>query len=151
MTALLFEVAGQRYGLDIADVIEVVPAVHVRPLPGSPSYVAGVCRYRGTMVPVIDLSALIGGRPSVARLSTRLILVRHPGPSGAGRVLGLLAEHATDGVMTDSSSSSTTGFSTPEAPDLGGLADDSGRTIQFVKVEHLLTDTLRERLFAEEA
>src|SRR5580698_2573092 len=96
MVALLFEVDGQRYGLDVTQVVKVLPSVHLRRLPRVPSYVAGVFRYRGAMVPVIDLSQLIKGRPFTALMSTRIILVQLQANSGAGRVLGLLAERATE-------------------------------------------------------
>jgi chemotaxis-related protein WspB len=150
MIALIFEVAAQRYGLDISQVVEVVPAVRLRRLPGVPDYVAGVFRFRGAHVPVIDLSQLIGGTPAVPRLSTRLVLVRHPGPSGVGRLLGLLAERVADGLDDSASALVATGVAAPEAPYLGDLGTSGGRTIQYVRVEQLLPDALRERLFVEE-
>jgi len=148
MLALIFEVNGQKYGLDATQILEVLPAVPLRLLSRVPEYVAGVFRYRGMMVPVIDLSQLIGGKPAAALMSTRIVLVRHPGPSGAGRPLGLLAERATNLDETASEPKST-GFAAPEAPFLGGIST-TGNMIQYVNVERLLPDDLRERLFVEE-
>jgi chemotaxis-related protein WspB len=150
MVALLFEVGGQRYGLDVAQVLKVLPSVRLRPLPRVPDYVAGVFRYRDTMVPVIDLSLLIKGKPVPSLLSTRIILVQHPGPSGKGRVLGLLAERATDSLDDTTAAPSSSGVAVPDAPYLGGLSVGNGGIIQYVKVEHLLPDDLRDRLFVEE-
>jgi chemotaxis-related protein WspB len=150
MIALTFEIEGQRYGLDISQVVEVVPAVRLRRLPGVPDYVAGILRFRGAHVPVIDLNELIGGTPAVARLSTRLVLVRHPGPSGAGRLLGLLAERVADGLDESAATPVATGVAAPEAPYLGPLGTSGGRSVQYVRVEQLLPDALRERLFVEE-
>jgi chemotaxis-related protein WspB len=150
MIALIFEVDGQRYGLDISQVVEVVPAVRLRRLPGVPDYVAGVFRFRGAHVPVIDLSRLIGGTPAVPRLSTRLVLVRHPGPTGVGRLLGLLAERVADGLDDTAAAPVATGVAAPEAPYLGPLATSNGRTVQYVRVEQLLPDAVRERLFVED-
>ena len=149
MVSLLFEVAGQRYALDIAQVIEVVPAVRLRRIPQAPAYIAGVFRYRGTMVPVIDLSHLIGGPPASPRFSTRILLVHHPGPSGVGRVLGLLAEGATDSLDDGGHVQASAGVVVPETPFLGGLITTPSGTVQHVRVEHLLPDAVRERLFAE--
>jgi chemotaxis-related protein WspB len=148
MVALIFEVDGQRYGLDVTQILEVLPAVPLRRLPRVPEYVAGVFRHRGVMVPVIDLCRLIGTRPAEALLSTRIILVRHPGPSGAGRALGLLAERATS-LDETSSEPRPSGFAAPEAPFLGDLSA-TGTMIQYVNVEHLLPSELRERLFVKE-
>jgi chemotaxis-related protein WspB len=146
--ALIFEVGGQSYGLDATQILEVLPAMALRRLSHVPEYVAGVFRYRGSMVPVIDLSQLITGKPAQPLLSTRMVLVQHPGPSGAGRALGLLTEHATrlDEIGSEPESS---GFSSPDAPFLGGLSGTGGM-IQYVNVERLLTDDLRERLFVQE-
>jgi chemotaxis-related protein WspB len=148
MLALIFEVGGQRYGLDIKQILEVLPAVPLRRLSHVPEYVAGVFRYRGVMVPVIDLTRLIDGRPAPALLSTRIVLVRHPGPSGAGRPLGLLTERATD-LDEGTSEPRSSGFDAPEASFLGGLST-TGNMIQYVNVERLLPDDLRERLFVKE-
>jgi chemotaxis-related protein WspB len=151
MIALLFEVAGQRYGLDIAQVVKVLPYVQLRSLPSVPDYVAGVFCYRDQMVPVIDLSQLIRGKPVAAMLSTRIVLVKHPGqPGQSGRVLGLLAERATDGLNDVATEPIASGIAVPEAPYLGGLSVAGvGSMIQYVKVENLLSEDLRQRLFAE--
>lgn len=150
VAALLFEVAGQRYGLDVSQIVEVVPAVRLRTLPGVPPYVAGLCRYRGTMVPVLDLSQMLGGVPAAPRYSTRLVLVRHQGPSGGERILGLLAERATHGLSEGVGPLLSSGVATPAAPYLGKLATQGEQTVQFVKVEHLIPDDLRGRLFPED-
>jgi chemotaxis-related protein WspB len=151
MVALLFEVEGQRYGLEVTQIVKVLPSVRLRRLPQVPEYVAGVFRYRGTMVPVIDLTQLIKGRPSTALMSTRIILVLHPGPSGTGRVLGLLAERATEILDDVAVEPKPSGIEVPEAPYLGGLSANGASIIQYVKVEQLLSDELRDRLFVEES
>jgi len=148
MMVLTFEANGQKYGLDVQQIVEILPAVPLRRLSHVPEYVAGVFRHRGITVPVIDLSLLIGGKPATPLLSTRIVVVRHPGPSGAGRPLGLLAEHATS-LNEAGSISTSTGFSASEAPFLGGLSA-SGEMVQYLKVEHLLPLELRERLFVED-
>jgi purine-binding chemotaxis protein CheW len=54
---LIFEVGGQRYGLPVADVQELVRAVTVTPLPSGPAIVEGVINLRGCLVPVLDIRA----------------------------------------------------------------------------------------------
>ncbi len=147
--ALLFEVAGQRYGLDISRVVEVVPAVHLRTIPGVPAHVTGLCRYRGSLVPVLDLSQMLGGPPSVPRYSTRLVIVQHKGPAGQQQLLGLLAEGAAHGVTASPRHLTSSGIATPETPYLGKLATDGEEIFQLVTVDQLIPDGLRERLFAE--
>jgi purine-binding chemotaxis protein CheW len=55
LEALVFEVGGQRYGVRSAEVLEIVRAVSVTPLPGAPAVVEGVINLRGTVVPVLDI------------------------------------------------------------------------------------------------
>jgi chemotaxis-related protein WspB len=150
VTALLFAVADQRYGLDVSQVMEVVPAVRLRTIPGVPDYVAGVFCYKGTIVPVLDLNQMLCGAPAVKRYSTRMVLVRYPGHSGTEHVLGLLVERADQGLTEALGGLQPSGIATPEAPYLGKLATLGNETIQFVKIEQLIPDGLRERLFAED-
>ena len=144
--ALLFEAAGQRYALEAADIVEVIPAVHLRSVP---AYVAGVFRYRGVIVPVIDLSQLIGNTPAAARLSTRIILTRHVGANGQVHILGLRAEKATDIMASDASAPMPSGVVAAEAPYLGGLSQQGGALVQFINVLQLLPTAVRDSLFVE--
>ncbi len=54
---LVFEVAGQKYGLPTDDVRELVRAVAITPLPSAPAVIEGVVNVRGRVVPVLDLRA----------------------------------------------------------------------------------------------
>ena len=60
------------------------------------AYVAGVFRYRGQLVPVLDLCWLMHGQPCPARLSTRIVLVHSPDENGLSHILGLMVERVTD-------------------------------------------------------
>jgi purine-binding chemotaxis protein CheW len=52
---LIFELDGQRCGLPVADVKEIVRAVLPVSLPGTPPIVEGVINVRGSVVPVLDI------------------------------------------------------------------------------------------------
>ncbi len=52
---LVFEIGGQRYGLPSAEILEIVRAVAITPLPRAPAIVEGVINLRGSVVPVLDL------------------------------------------------------------------------------------------------
>jgi chemotaxis-related protein WspB len=75
MLVLTFQAAGNRYAIDVAHVVEVLPRIQLRPLPHAPSFLAGVFGYRGTVVPSVDLSVLLGTTGCRDWLSTRIILV----------------------------------------------------------------------------
>lgn len=150
LTALLFTAADQRYGLDVSKIVEVVPAVRLRLIPGVPDYVAGVFCYQGSIVPVLDLNQMLCGVPAVKRYSTRIILARYRGRSNTEHVLGLLVERADQGLTDALGNLVSSGIATPGAPYLGKLATLDDGAIQFVKIEQLIPDGLREQLFAED-
>lgn len=96
MLFVLFQLGQNRYALDARQVAEVLPLVVVTQIPQAPAAVAGVFNYRGAPVPAIDLSQLTLGRPVRRRLNTRIVLVHYPDVGGAMRLLGLIAERATE-------------------------------------------------------
>ncbi|NSX55484.1 chemotaxis protein CheW [Parasulfitobacter algicola] len=57
---LSFRISEQEYSLDIMSVREIRSWTKATPLPHSPSYVRGVINLRGTVLPIIDLSARLG-------------------------------------------------------------------------------------------
>jgi len=89
MLAVLFNLGDQRRGLESAVVERIVPAPPGRAL-ATTAFETII--YHGKNVPVVDLARFVGGPPARPHLSTRVILVRHPGSDGAPRLLGLLAE-----------------------------------------------------------
>lgn len=54
---LVCEINHERYALPLQDVVEVVQAVALSPLPGAPGLVEGIVNYRGRAVPSIELRA----------------------------------------------------------------------------------------------
>ena len=75
MLLLTFTAGANRYAVDVARVVEVVPRVELRKIPHAPAFLAGLLGYRGKVVPVIDLGLLLGVAPCQDCLSTRIILV----------------------------------------------------------------------------
>ena len=57
---LTFRIADQEYALDIMCVREIRGWTHATPLPHAPHYMKGVINLRGTVLPVMDLSARLG-------------------------------------------------------------------------------------------
>jgi purine-binding chemotaxis protein CheW len=55
---LVFSLAGERYGLETAHVLEVVPVRELRPVPCTPPFLLGVVNHRGRILPVLDLRRL---------------------------------------------------------------------------------------------
>ena len=60
LQVLVVEVGGQRYGLPVADVRELVRAVTILPVPRAPAIVEGIINLRGNIVAVLDIRARFG-------------------------------------------------------------------------------------------
>ncbi len=140
MLFLRFTLDDAPYLLPASQVAEVTPLPELKPLPGAPAGIAGVVDYHGQPVPVLDLALLATGRPSAVRLSTRLILLHH-----TDRLLGLLAECATDTVRLDDTAFAEPGSTA--APWLGRVAPTPEGLAQRILLDHLLSPSVRASLF----
>ncbi|HUS23949.1 MAG TPA: chemotaxis protein CheW [Candidatus Binatia bacterium] len=145
MVFLLFQIDRDRYALDIARVAEVVPLVALKRVPGATAGVAGLCDYRGTPVPVLDLASLALGRPARERLGTRIVMVRLEDT----RLLGLIAENATDTMVRADSDFTPAGLA--GAAWAGPVCRDARGLVQRVEPDRLLDEALRAALYGAEA
>jgi chemotaxis-related protein WspB len=150
LTGLIFEAGRQRYGLDVEDILEVVPAVRLRTLPGLPNYVAGIFSYRGELVPVLDLSMMLSGVAVTEHFSTRIVLVRYSIDGKDPQTLGLLVERASQGLVENRGELLSSGIVSPQAPYLGKFAAEGNSIVQFINVHQLIPENLRGLLFVEQ-
>ncbi|MEA9979345.1 MULTISPECIES: chemotaxis protein CheW [unclassified Pseudomonas] len=145
---LLFLIGQERYALEAVDIAEVLPRLQLKPIAQTPHWVAGVFAHRGTMVPVIDLSALTFGHPAQARTSTRLVLVNYrPDADRPSQLLGLILEQATETLRCLPAEFKHYGLDNPQALYLGPVREDEKGLLQWVRVQDLLSDPVRELLY----
>ena len=149
MLYLLFQLGADRYALEVSRVVEVVPLLDLRRLPQAPKGVAGVFNYRGLPVPAVDLSELTLGQPSSERLSTRIIVVKHADAAGQERLLGLVAENATETLRADPLSFVDSGVRLDAAPYLGPILMDGKGPVQLLHEQRLIPESVRQTIFSE--
>lgn len=144
---LQFRLDGERYALDVREIVEVLPLARFRPLPEAPAWVAGLYSYHGELLPVLDLGQLACGRPAPRHTSTRLVLVdyRYAG-SGPPRRLGLILEQASHTLRRDPAAFRDYGLVPGAARYLGPVLEDEEGLLQRVRVDELLPEAVRERL-----
>jgi len=147
MLLLLFQAGAERYALDAATIVEVLPLLEIRPIPHAPQGVAGVFDFRGTPVPVVDSSFLLCGKPAEHRFSTRITVVNYPDGSGGTRPLGVIVERASRTVRRDPAEFSDTGVNNGRAPYLGPVMRDADGMVQWIDVGRLLPADVRDVLF----
>ena len=72
---VVFELANELYGIDIAVVESIIKMQEITHLPQTPAYIKGVTNLRGTVLPVIDLRIRFGLETQKDTKQTRVIIV----------------------------------------------------------------------------
>lgn len=145
---LVFCIGQDRFALQAAEIAEVLPRLALKPIARSPAWVAGIFSHRGQVVPVIDLCQLTFGHPAAARTSTRLVLVHYRvDPRHPERLLGLVLEQANETLRCSPDEFRSYGLNNPEAPYLGPVREDAQGLMQWVRVQDLLSEAVRELLY----
>lgn len=157
MLCLLFRLGEDRYALETSAVEEVLPVVNWKEIPQVARGVLGVFDYHGTIVPLLDLSEFIVGRPSSMHMSTRIVLIHYLDTTGTGEnsggadghLLGLMMEGATFTFHAKAEQFAPPGVEVKEAPYLGPVMADEKGIIQLIEVQRLLPTTVKEQLFLQ--
>jgi purine-binding chemotaxis protein CheW len=148
VTLACFELAGDPYAMDVAQLREVVRWQPVTPLPRAPALIEGVIDLRGAIVPVVDLGKLLRGKPVGSGPRARIAIVEVD-----GLVVGLAVDAATDVIAVDAATLS-------DPPALAAHAGyDAARAvvrragappILVISLEHVLECVYRSALPVEE-
>jgi purine-binding chemotaxis protein CheW len=104
---LTFTLGGEKYGVPIMKIKEIIGFLDITPVPCTPDFVLGVINLRGKVIPVIDLKKKFG-MPSCERTRLTCIIVIDIGV----REMGIM-------VDTVSEVESIPGDQIEEAPDFG--------------------------------
>jgi chemotaxis-related protein WspB len=75
MLLIMCHAGANRFAFESRHVIEVLPRVNLHRLPDSPPWLAGLMIFRGSPIPVIDLTQLTQSAPCPNRLSSRIAVV----------------------------------------------------------------------------
>jgi purine-binding chemotaxis protein CheW len=72
---LIFSLAGKRYAFSTACISEVIQVMTPTPMPGWPNVSLGVIEVRGDLLPLIDISPLVGLPPTRVRIDQLIVLL----------------------------------------------------------------------------
>lgn len=72
---LTFSLGGEMFAVGILNVKEIIEYGHLTPIPMMPPFIRGVINLRGSVVPVIDLAARFGGKPTEVSRRTCIVIV----------------------------------------------------------------------------
>ena len=72
---LTFSLGGEMFAVGILNVKEIIEYGHLTEIPMMPAFIRGVINLRGSVVPVIDLSARFGGKVTEVSRRTCIVIV----------------------------------------------------------------------------
>ncbi|KAB2970101.1 chemotaxis protein CheW [Zoogloea sp.] len=72
---LTFTIGGEMFAVETLSVKEIIEYGQVTCIPMMPASIRGVINLRGSVVPVIDLKARFGGRPTEATRRTCIVII----------------------------------------------------------------------------
>jgi purine-binding chemotaxis protein CheW len=122
---------GESYAIGVEHVLEVAELGEIAPVPGAPEGVLGVRNLRGQVLPVFELTSVLGiARVGIAR---NLLVIEHEG-SRAGFAID---EVADVGVLAAPSEEA-------ESQLLSGATLDNGELVGVVDVPQLFRTLARD-------
>ncbi|MGQ9677479.1 MAG: chemotaxis protein CheW [Chloroflexota bacterium] len=150
---VVFTLAGESYGVDIATVHEIIRMQHVTRVPRAPEFVEGVTNLRGRVIPVVDLRRRFGLAIAENTASTRIVVVEI-GDHTIGAVVDSVSEVLR--IPADSIELPSPVITTVDSDYLRGIAKLDGRLIILLSLDKVLSaDNLESlshlRLTAETA
>jgi chemotaxis-related protein WspB len=174
MLLLILKAGANRYAIDVARIIELVPRVELRTIPYGPPFLTGLLGYRGSVIPVIDLGLLIESERCRDCLSTRIIVVndaqvdQNQGETGAtgtsesrpnswtdtggGKcVLGLIGEQVSDLTEVKPEQLLPAPVQLAQTPFLGAIVQTDAGIVQLIVVERIRDRSLRPLILNQEA
>jgi purine-binding chemotaxis protein CheW len=72
---LTFALGGELFAVGILNVKEIIEYGNLTEIPMMPSFIRGVINLRGAVVPVVDLAARFGGKPTDIQRRTCIVIV----------------------------------------------------------------------------
>ncbi len=97
---LSFDLAGERYCLEILHVQEIRGWEMVTRVPNQPEYVLGVLNLRGSIVPVYDLRVRLGMPQGIYDKET-VVIVIHLSREGKQKSIGIVVDSVSDVIEAD--------------------------------------------------
>lgn len=140
---VIFELAGQTYGLDIATVAEIIRMESITRVPRAPAFVEGVINLRGRIIPVIDLRKRFGLPDGEHTGHSRIIIVEI-GETTIGMIVDAVLEVLR--IPADSIEPPPAIVNGVDVVYLRGLALWQGRMIILLNLEKILYAHEKEAL-----
>ena len=97
---LLFNLDNQRFAVRTNLITEIIPLVEIVKVPKSEPYICGLFNFRGTTIPIVDMTMLLYDKPHTRKVCTR-ILVLSINQGECITQVGLIAERVNSPQVFD--------------------------------------------------
>jgi purine-binding chemotaxis protein CheW len=132
-TVLTVRLGRNLHGIPIESVEEVLPALPVESVPGSPPFVRGVVFVRGHLIPVLAAAERLGLVDHQRPPEPQIVCLR-----AAGRIVGLEIDEAIDLIAIDPGSVMPADAVGAACGLLSGLVDVDGDLIRLIDAERVM-------------
>ncbi len=132
-----FMLDGEKYGINVMQVREVLRDIEIAPVPGAPAYVLGIINLRGNVVTVIDTRSRFGLATVETNEESRIIIIET-----MGQTLGLLVDSIAEVAdILQSQIEVTPNVGNDESSRyIQGVHSRDGELLILVSVEKVLND-----------
>lgn len=132
---VVFDLAGESYGVDINHVQEIIRRPAITVVPRAPEYVEGVINLRGRVIPVIDLRNRFGLPRTEADRASRIAVLEI-----AGHTVGAAVDAVSEVLRIPASVIEPPGatLAGPATAHLRGIAKIEERLIILLNLDRIL-------------
>jgi len=132
-----FKLDGEKYGIRVMQVQEVLRVSEIAPVPGAPGYVMGIINLRGNVVTVINTRSRFGLPDTQNDDSTRIVILESD-----NNVVGIMVDSVAEVVDLKNGQIET-------SPNVGndesskyieGVATQDGELLILIDINKLLTE-----------
>jgi purine-binding chemotaxis protein CheW len=144
---VIFDLAKEAYGVDIAAVHEIIPLQAITKVPRAPDFVEGVINLRGKVIPVVDMRKRFGLTVSQRTKDSRIVVVDISNQE-VGMVVDAVIEVLR--IPSESVDPPSTVITTSDSTYLQGIAKLEDRLIILLDLEQILSISEKKKLANKE-
>jgi purine-binding chemotaxis protein CheW len=132
---VVFEVAGESYGIDIGRIQEIIRRPEITPVPRAPECIEGVVNLRGRVIPVINMRNRFGMPSTEADRASRIVILE-----AEGQTIGAAVDAVAEVLRIPTSIIEPPGatFTGARTAHLRGIAKLDERLIVLLSLERLI-------------
>ena len=134
---ITFDLADERYGVEVSQVREILRVNQVFPVPGAPDYVVGITNIRGSVVTIIDGRRRFNLPPAEYTDLARMVVLE-----SEDEIAAVMVDSVSDVIDVPRSQveSNPKMNARDDSPYISGVVTDDKGLIILLKVETFITD-----------